>query len=492
MNSRWGLWAFGIIYVVFALWLVPTFLEGSLGGKLWSFGALVILALMPVIAIRRYWWLFYWGYMLIPLQLIQIPLVDGLGGVGTILLGIIFFLYLANISMFKEQTFARRWWVYRMMVLICVCIVLRVVSAMPSSARLSGTGGLGQAIIFVLAGVSLPAGYWATYSTTATLKKSVKFLLIIAFCSFLYSCRGLFEGGFYFGFLYDYRMWLLLGLPMVAILRKHADGARNLMPFYALSTLSLFFGVIQEHRRGVLFGIIQIISFVYAYRCARRMVLPLIVMLVAVFTLALVLYNAGIAPERFERALSLLSTRDVTVANVASSEYGWESSFRVELFARAWDLIALHPIVGHGFRFSTEEILQIVNYGSFMDLIAFTGAFHNVLLVLAVKCGLIVTVFYIAILFAILRKAIRWTRARANDNYKMYVTLLLGYTMASLIYAMVNGVGNEFLNLTVCLTVLCALMDKADDEADAAPIRATPSAALRSHATRNGSIQSHR
>jgi hypothetical protein len=454
----------GLLFTFGAVFAVLNLLGGSFIGKIQIVALAAPLALMLLLKMKRYWIMPFIFYG-IPTVYLPIPLLDAVSS-DVVLTVMIAFLLLAEFAMQKWKLLQQSHWPYRAFLLVGVWITIRFVMAPPGSARAGESGGLGAA----LPAMMMCWMFFATYRLASIAKKSDIRVWVVAgvilgiYTYFLSIFKSAFFGDyFYYGHLYSGTMWSLMGFALAASLQR-----RRLNLFYVLVGVTVLFGMISPHRSRIFFALASALMCAYLY---KRMRITLLITAVAMPLLVLTLLAVGPSLERafpqIKRSLSLFHNYGVT-HDAVWGELGWGSSWRTDLYRRAFDDIKKHPWVGKGFVVSRQDLIDAVSFRDVESLLQANSSFHNGLFFLANKCGIPITLLWVAAFLACWLRAVQWVRRRegGGDGARFLVAALLTSSVAFLGQMLMNGGAPELQTLTCFCGAMCGLMDSSASRED--------------------------
>jgi hypothetical protein len=144
---------------------------------------------------------------------------------------------------------------------------------------------------------------------------------------------------------------------------------------------------------------------------------------------------------------------------------GWQDSFRANMYRYGWAEIKKHPLIGKGFKFSTEEIIASMSYTTVnaFDLgsvtaLAISGGYHNAVFELAVFCGLPTALIFIIAYFGILLRFLPWCQGLPSSSLKVLSAGMLGFFVQASGQMLMNGSGYMFGIICTLLGCMSGLM----------------------------------
>ncbi len=392
---------------------------------------------------------------------LSFPLLDNFT-CGVVLQSVLVCLAWAEIIILKRKLNFRICAGERAMLLFGCIMLLQLIIEHPGSARLGGAGGLGQMIYYVIAGWM----YWGTVmlarydwdevvATRWFLWASIWFSSNMVGTRLLYGVDRIFLSIFWsagfpmFAYLLGKTMqrWMLRKTTVFAVL-----GATLVVlsaSFYAAYRACPYIAIFMIFFVGVIF------------RIRYRYWFMIMTILLGAFLVAIALPENKI-PESMRRTLSTLrAINPENMLNRDPGEYGWEFSFRADLWARAKEDMRSHPLLGSGWVFSFDEIVAAVAQGGVEGIKAsnaLSGGYHNGLITLAAKSGLPAA---LAFLFAYIHILIRFLRRiPANMDSRLLAAVLTGTLTGETVVFLTNGGGQQSVHLAVLLAIMSACVHR--------------------------------
>ena len=406
--------------------------------------------------------------------------------IGMLILGLLILLTGLNLITRHHYFAIKLDWGGKVMIVATVLILARFVYDRPGSANLGSFGGLGEASAFVLGALSyfvmvrLGADSWRPRMNLWCAAVMLFIGLILDYVlSFIQDPLVGFMG------LFNRQMWFLS--PMV-LAWAFERGRRTKPPFGVTATILgvcgviLALGIISPHRSRPLFAIGIILSVAWVYNRSYKVLIGLSVP-VAIFAAFALTVGIERVPFLVSRSLSTLlpipsSQFDNYVYEFgSSSENGWTSPFRQQLWGLALEQIDRHPLAGKGFAYSAEEVnWALSRSGAVEDAVqglAVSGCYHNALAELAVFCGLPAA---FAFLLAYIRgvRAIGQFSAITDPHMRILVAGILGFFVATSGQMLMNGSGRDFFYVCVVLGAMQGIRQRLDREALAQPASENP------------------
>ncbi len=380
----------------------------------------------------------------------------------------------------------------RLMAVVAVVILVRILYDHPGSARMGESGGLAEAFYiglgvlcyFMMARLTGMGG-WAVRST---------FRLMLAMLTLVALAQGVIAGREYGWAVavrsaFGLQLWFLCAMVLSWALGRanRSDPTRGpqILPYLViLGTMIL--SVVSPFRSRPVFAVGIVMAVAYVHGRLRRLGT---VVLAGLGLVVLLWFIAGSdsVPFVVSRSLSTImpvsETRAAEFSNEfkSSAEFGWGSDFRAALNQMAWARIRERPLAGAGFTFTREELIM-QSYASgaqetLLAQLALSGIYHNVVLELAVFCGLpLAALFVIAYLISLV-KFIRFAPGISDPDFRMIAAALLGFFVAESGQMLMNGGGRDFYHICMLLGAMRGLrvwVAAREAEVELAASRETP------------------
>jgi hypothetical protein len=360
----------------------------------------------------------------------------------------------------------------RLMAVVTVAIVLRILYDRPGSAHMGESGGLAEAFYMGLGAVSyfvmarlITMGEWSARPTSRLMMILLTLGAIVQGVSL-----GMAEGWEtavrgVFGLQLWFLSALVLSWTLLRAKRGGQTGTPQLLPYLVMAG-TMILSVITPFRSRPVFAVGIVMTVAYVHGRLRR----LGTVTLGGLALVMLLWYVGGSdrvPFVVTRSLSTIMpvSHDMAVeyANQfgSSSEVGWGSGFRADLNRMAWERIRERPLAGKGFTFSRDElVMQSYISGSreeMMAHLAVSGIYHNVIVELAVFCGLpLAALFVLSYLFSLV-KFIRFAPGIRDPDYRMLAAALVGFLVAESGQMLMNGGGRDFYYICLLLGAMRGL-----------------------------------
>lgn len=359
----------------------------------------------------------------------------------------------------------------RLMLVVAAMILLRILYDRPGSAQMGESGGLGEAFYMGLGVLSyfmmarlIGLGEWTPRPTF-----KLMFVILTGAVIPFWVASGLNEGWLVaVRGLFGLQLWFLSAMVLSwALVRANADSARGpqILP-YVIMMGTMILSVITPFRSRPLFAVGIVMAVAYVHGRLWRLGSVALAGLGLVVLLWFIA-GSGQVPFLVTRSLSTVMPVSDTKAMEyshefrSSSEFGWGSGFRAELNRMAWTRIRERPIMGKGFGFTRDELMmQTYVSGSreqMMSQLATSGIYHNVVIELAVFCGLpLAVLFVLAYLFSLI-KFIRFAPGVDDPGFRMMAAALLGFFVAESGQMLMNGGGRDFYYICMLMGTMRGL-----------------------------------
>lgn len=404
---------------------------------------------------------------------IPLPLVSRFP--GGLLFGLLLFGFIvAQSAIHKNRSNSVSDTSYTFMIWAGLLVFVRILVDRPGSARLGDTGGIGEAVM----SLSAFAAYWAVVRLTLEDENPMKTLrtvfvlacILTVYHIFLIAPRGS-EALF---LLFHRSAWLLSALVFAWVLSVREKGRMTAAyPLLYVGSMGaiLSASVLSAHRSRPLFAVALILAIAFAYRKARVTLVVLLTMSILGIGSMFVFFPSGV-PGRIKRSLStvvaITQSDFKTYAHqyAISDEVGWQSEFRSVMWNLAAKRIKQHPVLGNGFTFYLDDIIDelysMTLMGRFQGLgaLAMAGGYHNSVLALAVYCGIPVAFLFSFALLSTIYRFFRFLRTSADPDQRLFGASLMGFLMASSGQMLMNGGPFDMYVVSVLTAVMTGVLVK--------------------------------
>ena len=406
---------------------------------------------------------------------LPIPLVDRLSAWSLISLAI-FAVTLMNLAIRKQpahKLFSDP--ASKMVLILALAITARVAIDRPGSARMGGTGGLGEAFSYLLIGFA----YWALARNTVqafNLQRALRLIVLVSsalFCiSFFRSISGFIRGSG--GVLFTVPLWVASCSVLALMFNARAEKRRVWWAHPIWMYLVIFFvlvcSFVSAERAYPVMAMGLVLCIAACYRRARSVSLRSAMILVPLLSIIL-MFAPHKLPQTSFRAISLFAptiSKNLAqkyVTDVAMGEFGWENNFRATMAKHAWNSISQHPLVGKGFAFSFDDIFGAVmtvsgSGGGLEASLAVSGGYHNGFLSLAYFCGLPVACLGLLALVLIAIKFFARLRRMPPGPDKTFGVAVLAMEVPFILHLLSQGSGPVWLQMFILSGIATGLMYK--------------------------------
>lgn len=461
--------AFGGVYLVLSYFLLMFLLRGG-GLNLIKAAAIIMpFVLLWLNTIRAYWVGLFFGFFAFWVTKIPIPLIDAFSFYGLLVLCFVGFLLL-DFAMKRERIFLHWQPAYKLMICYAVLITARMLLDPPSSARMGSGGGLSIALPYLLGGWAFPLLYW-TSGFVKDWKKTLRLIMVISLIAYFWlevylRFRGVSvhdTGGHVYALSFNRELYFIFCLVLTWAGSKGSSGMGSSKAFIWTTLGLLVLSVVSMVRSAPFqaLAIIWSVAFVYK-RLARTMGITLLVGLLGIGALLAVVPFDQL-PHNIQRSVSVLLPGMSKTSGYG--ELGFESGFRDRLREYALDEIKDNPVAGAGWAFKRQAILEAVSINNFEEArwakLAMTGSYHNSLLTMAGKNGIVTAVLFLCGVVFLSWKFGWWLRERSFGKSKFIGCIFFAYIVNLMLMMQVNGGPYEPFGVMAALGVLAYLHDRS-------------------------------
>jgi hypothetical protein len=439
-------------------------LRGSydLSATVKAFAFCAPMLLVGMIAISRIWTGMVLGCLALTFSL-PIAVLYRLEG-GMIVIGLVCALAVAALSVRRDRHGVVFGIDAYAMLIVAIMVCARFLYDRPGSARMGGTGGGGEAVVFVMAVLAYFGVAIVTTSNWPTRENLRATVVIVAVCAIAFTVMRIAGNGVRgFTVLFSRQYWFLFALLLAwsfhAVVRdKQSSWTLRALPYCTIGLL-LISSIVSPHRSRPLFaiGIVLAVSWVYS-RVPRA---ALVFTACGALVIGLIMVTrSGTLPAPMMRTLStIIPTEPAEIrwhkgeADV-SSEVGWKSGFRAELYRIAWRHVRQHPFLGKGFAFSRDEIIAAIGlqhaHARFRSL-SLSGGYHNSIVQLAVACGVPCALLFLLAYAIGIGKFARDVRRMKDPHLLILSAGMIGLFVAQSGQMLMNGGSHDFFVICVLL-----------------------------------------
>ncbi len=434
------------------------------GGRFDALQAALLISPFVVIfiySLRDYWFSILIGLLVLNFAFPVFPL-DRLK-VPVLAVSVILGFYFLDLAISKGQKAGYANLLTKLMLLLAIGITLRIIIDPPGSARVGSSGGMREAMLYLIGAWGYFAmrliGEKCTYN-----KKHIHLILSIALLSLIYAIlrSAIFSTKFYMGLFYHRQMWLIAPIVLSLIISSSSINYSKRRWFIIAGFLFIMFAILALHRSRPVFAFMTVLTISNIYGQLRKTVIAL--SLIGFITLGgMLIINKGILPKSIQRSVSIIVPISEEIKN-RGVEYGWRSRFRLEMSKLAWMDIKKNPLAGKGFKFSKAELLaadpdQIIRKSRTMAL-SLTGGYHNSVIALAVFCGIPLAILFFVNSLFISGKFLIFATDLEYGNIKLISAVVAGFFVASFGQMLMNGAGYDFFCTCILLGAMAGIMNK--------------------------------
>ena len=304
----------------------------------------------------------------------------------------------------------------------------------------------------------------------------VVFLFILALIR-----TQLYSGHLFTRAMGEQESWMLVAM-LLALISTSPVLATRTVRFYATSFAFLFMAAISTYRARALYILFEILAIARFTKTFRR---TLIILGVGgALGLSLLLAFPRFMPSGMERFVSLITDVDKQGPQVGA--YGWQDSFRGELYRIAWSHITRNPVLGRGYGLNVEEALSILAAGDrsnvAIEMVAIGGNYHNSIVSLAVVAGLPIAILFTFIVISVPVKFSRMLHRLPDGDFRTWGFVFIAFYFGVLGMMLLNGGGREVFYMMIVTGYMMGMMRNP-----AAVLQKTESAGQRVAVSRQGS-----
>ena len=402
LQLGWGVTVL-IVILYMAVWLLAGgFLNYAKTVIVMAPGALVIL-----MGLRRHWHVMITAslamdYIVLPLyglnRLTPLFIMSTLSGL----------VLLMDVAREKRLGSLSSNWVDRLVFLMGMILVARYFVNRPGFAALGMESGGFMNGVYVTAA---PWFYMVARTVTYTGQFSRRQIWFVAIVALISNVLALYlapadEEVFWARKLALSPAWMMAA-SLFALSITAAPGVAKWFAYYGISAIMLLLGLISDYRSRTFFFLGQIGITSYFGACLKR-TLFLMVLGATVLGGWIAVGRGGRIPDVMQRSMSIILGDERTAHYARAGVMGWKDSTRARLYELAWEEIKRNPVFGSGFGLSVHDALAILaaqgNTGvGALDLLAWSGGYHNSVVLVAAKAGIPV-----AIMFAVVSIVLAW------------------------------------------------------------------------------------
>jgi hypothetical protein len=438
MDKRFGIIFWGITGFALLFWAAFSIIKGGL----FNFAAAGLL-IAPFIFIlfvsyRRYW------HVLIPVFLVADQLQPEIYGLNK-LTPIFVLLCAATATQILDRAFhslkkkPERTWEDRASLIIALILTVRLVYDHPGFVALGmEEGGFISSFTYTMA-----AWFYFTVQRMAAggtfTRKQLRLAAAAVFLiGTLVVIKSVGSGILITRFFGGPEFWMLCAM-LISLLATSSSQQRRTLLFYLTGFVFLALGLISTFRSRVFFFMAEIFSVSMFMKRFRETLL--IVGLGGVAGVVLMISVSGEVPAIMRRFLSLFMDTGQMYLEGTGGAYGWEDSFRSELYRLAWLQIQIHPFAGSGFGLNVSEAIGVLSGSgdTTLNLLAFAGSYHNSVVALAVKAGLPAAILFSVVSIAVPVRFMRSIFRTDTSDFRVWEMAVFAFWCANTGMMLMNG-----------------------------------------------------
>jgi len=360
----------------------------------------------------------------------------------------------------------------RLMMIVSAVVIGRFLYDRPGSANVGDLGGAGEAFAFLVACVAffLMSTLGDSNWDIRTNRRVLTILLLIGFAV---QCGISFYEGVWEGIvnLFSRQAWFLCPLVLASAFDSMRRSTKGFGMFRVLAFIGivLILSALTPFRSRPVFAVCSVLCVAWIYGEIRKIILWLAIPFALLFFVVLWSEGKGI-PYLMSRSVSIVLpvSNEKTESYIhefgTSSETGWTSPFRMQLWTLAANEIRKNPFLGKGFAYSREELESAyVHSATLEDAVqglALSGIYHNSLLELAVFCGIPAAIAFAAVFVLVLTRLVHIMPLVVDPAMRIVVSGTLGFLSSATGQFLMNGSGRDFFYVCVSLGALWGISTK--------------------------------
>jgi hypothetical protein len=461
MNKRLGILCWGITGS--ALLIIAAY--NIIRGGLFGYGR-ALLYVAPFIFILFIQSKKHWHVLILPFAIanqVSIPMY-GLDKLSTIflLLSASSFIYIIEFAISHAATAGKRLWEDNVIFIFAFILTARFIYDRPGFINLGmSEGGFVTGLMFVIA-----AWFYFTVQKIVIAAVLTRKQLTFVFYAVLAVCvHDIMKGDttlFKWRPLGGSSTWMLCAVALSLLATSNVQQCRTII-YYATTLIFMLAGILSGYRSRLFFFLGQSLSISWAMK--RLRVNAFVISCLGSLGLLIALSYKGDYYDLFARFLSLFSAVETSQSFVGGA-YGWTDSFRGELYRLAWIEIRRAPLMGSGFQLSVKEAIGILIAGGAranIDLLALSGAYHNSVLVIAVKAGLPAALLFIIPSITIPIRFAKKLYITTGSAFRTWGVTLLAFWVANTGMLLVNGGPNEYFTSMIISGFMMGMVKSKDN-----------------------------
>lgn len=350
------------------------------------------------------------------------------------------------------------------MLMALTIVLARFAKDRPGSALLGEVGGAGEASLYLLGALTyflaalVFAEDWDADRNTAVVLKIglLATLAQISLAAYRTQALVLFIGG-----IFSRQLWLLLPLLMAWFSeRKSTVGGRSSRMSAFLAWFTILLGISTPFRSRPFFAVGIVLGVAARYRRLRRVAAVLVVGGLVALAVLVAAGTERLSPLTARSLSTIVRADETRVFRLAhqfgtSSEMGWTSEFRREMWRLASHHIRSHPWFGKGFILSRAELgFALTGFYDFQRAtlsISLAGGYHNSVLALAVFAGIPCAAAFVCAMLLGSWRFYRMARRTPLTESRVMQAAVLGFFIPCAGQMLMNGMGNHFYVVCVLL-----------------------------------------
>jgi hypothetical protein len=454
----------GIIFCATAIYVLRTMMSsGGLFGAMKLAPVFAIVSLVIAIASQRYWI----GILLAVQASVwspPLPVFDRLGmNMLAVLLIIVAYIPTGILKRNKITGIHNHLRSLLMGGLLAIVIGWFVLDP-PGSARMSTTGGLGEAFAILLGVI---AYFFVPYiiAQGQDFRKNwhayVAVVVVASMPSIFINIKRLANPSSLN--IFNEVLWFFFPVVLCPVF-AHYRAVRTRLTSFAFNAaipLTMLAGVLSAQRSRPFYAIFMMLVIAHAYGLKKTLFKRLALLIVPgiLFVTLFPQYIPSSAIRAMSTFLPAESARKLQRSHGVQGEMGWTADWRKNMTDLAWRDMRMHPFVGKGFSYSFDEIASAVwaqggEFGAQSGLyqgLAVSGGYHNGLLTLAVFCGIPAALLFAAALLLTSRKFVAVLPGLNNVWLKYLAVSMMAAFVPYTFHMLINGSGPQIFRLCVLM-----------------------------------------
>lgn len=462
MNTKFGLIIAAILFVVAAMILVSQMVHGlRFTGLIIGFAPLIPFFIAFFIMGRRYWIGLSIGILTLTRLALPLPVFQGLPP-AVLILSLVSVLVLGGVIIEKTRGGNVSDAGFRCMMGVGAIVLIRFLYDRPGSMYFGERAGGSAAVVYVLAFFA----FWAISRLAAepwAVKKNLVLGVVLSLVTIAYDLYTIRRGGFIRTtfYIFGQPVFFVSAFLVAWLYEREALGkTKRAMPRWIGMGIVFLVSLMSAFRARIMYALAMFFVVSSVYGRTKKLLAIAAVAYIALWGVEFM--GREYIPVRFARPLSLLIPVEQSVVRRSarqwrhSSETGWASPFRAQLYRAAWHQIRTRPLHGRGLGFDLREAVNLYMTARGAEgqiaTIAAYGSMHNGLLGLAVMCGVPAAMLFILGYAGIVRRFAFYMRR--DPESRLVTATLLGYLVMMTSQFLVNGSHFETLAVAVILGLM--------------------------------------